>query len=69
MPMTKRKFGWTDVEVPIIGQGTWMIEGSHAQEQRAVAALQLGLDLGLTHIVTSIYSNPLTRAESDAPRP
>ena len=58
MPMNKRKFGWTDVEVPIIGQGTWMIEGSQAQEQRAVAALQLGLDLGLTHIDTAeMYGN------------
>ena len=58
MPMTKRRFGWTEVEVPVVGQGTWMIEGSQAQEQRAVAALQLGLDLGLTHIDTAeMYGN------------
>ena len=56
--MVKRKFGWTNVEVPIVGQGTWMIEGSQAQEQRAVAALRLGLDLGLTHIDTAeMYGN------------
>ncbi len=56
--MVKRKFGWTNVEVPIIGQGTWMIEGSQAREQRAVAALRLGLDLGLTHIDTAeMYGN------------
>ena len=56
--MIKRKFSWTDVEVPIVGQGTWMIEGSRTQELRAVAALQLGLDLGLTHIDTAeMYGN------------
>ena len=56
--MVKRKFGWTNVEVPIVGQGTWMIEGSQAQEQRAAAALRLGLDLGLTHIDTAeMYGN------------
>ncbi len=24
--MIKRKFGWTSVDIPIIGEGTWMIE-------------------------------------------
>ena len=58
MPIVKRKFGWTDVEVPVLGQGTWMIEGSRAREQRAVEALKLGLDLGLTHIDTAeMYGN------------
>lgn len=56
--MIKRKFGWTNVEVPIVGQGTWMIEGNQDQEQQAVAALQLGIDLGLTHIDTAeMYGN------------
>jgi diketogulonate reductase-like aldo/keto reductase len=50
----KRKFGWTDAEVPVIGQGTWMIEGTGQQDKKqAVEALQLGLDLGLTHIDTA----------------
>jgi diketogulonate reductase-like aldo/keto reductase len=35
----------------IIGQGTWMIE--HDPEQRTIAALQLGIDLGLTLIDTA----------------
>ena len=48
--MLKRKFGWTDVMVPVIGQGTWMIEGDLNTERLAVGALRLGLDLGLTHI-------------------
>ena len=30
--MSKRKFGWTGVEVPIIGQGTWMIDGDPETE-------------------------------------
>ena len=56
--MTERAFGWTGVEVPVIGQGTWMIEGSRASERRAVEALRVGMDLGLTHIDTAeMYGN------------
>ena len=51
--MIKRPFGWTNVEVPVIGQGTWMIEGDPDREKRAVQTLRLGLDLGLTHIDTA----------------
>jgi diketogulonate reductase-like aldo/keto reductase len=53
-----RPFGWTGIEVPIIGQGTWMIEGSRDAERRAVEALRAGLDLDLTHIDTAeMYGN------------
>ena len=51
--MIRKPFGWTGVEVPVIGQGTWMIEGNREAERRAVAALRLGLDLGMTHIDTA----------------
>jgi diketogulonate reductase-like aldo/keto reductase len=51
--MTRRKFGWTGVEVPVIGQGTWELEGSREKERRAVEALRAGLDLGMTHIDTA----------------
>src|SRR6185369_212283 len=51
--MIRRAFGWTGVEVPVIGQGTWKIEGSRDQERRAVEALRAGLDLGMTHIDTA----------------
>jgi diketogulonate reductase-like aldo/keto reductase len=51
--MIKSPFGWTNVEVPVIGQGTWMIEGDPDREKRAVETLRVGLDLGLTHIDTA----------------
>ena len=51
--MEKKTFGWTGVEVPVIGQGTWMIEGPPAGERRAVEALRVGLDVGLTHVDTA----------------
>jgi diketogulonate reductase-like aldo/keto reductase len=51
--MSKRKFGWTGVEVPLIGQGTWMIDGDPETESRAIHTLRLGLDLGLSHIDTA----------------
>ncbi|MFB3779181.1 MAG: aldo/keto reductase [Bryobacteraceae bacterium] len=56
--MQRKALGWTGVEVPVIGQGTWMIEGNRESERRAVAALRLGLDLGMTHIDTAeMYGN------------
>lgn len=59
--MIKRKFGWTNVDVPIIGQGTWLIENPNSSRGRisndnhtlAIKTLQLGLDLGMTHIDTA----------------
>jgi len=51
--MLRHKFGWTDVEVPVIGQGTLMIEGGRGTMSIAVGALRLGLDLGMTHIDTA----------------
>jgi diketogulonate reductase-like aldo/keto reductase len=56
--MIKRKFGWTNMQVPVIGQGTWMIEGDQGSERLAIEGLRLGLDLGLTHIDTAeMYGN------------
>src|SRR5664280_1548224 len=51
--MTQRPFGWTGVRIPVIGQGTWMIEGSAEAERRSAGALRAGIDLGLTHIDTA----------------
>jgi diketogulonate reductase-like aldo/keto reductase len=49
--MELRKFGHTQRDVPVIGQGTWQIGGS--EWKNAVAALRRGLDLGMTHIDTA----------------
>ena len=51
--MRCQPFGSTGASVPVIGQGTWMMEGAAADEDRAVEALRTGLDLGLTHIDTA----------------
>jgi diketogulonate reductase-like aldo/keto reductase len=48
--MEQRWFGPTKRKVPVIGQGTWYIEEDRAS---AVAALRVGLDLGMTHIDTA----------------
>ena len=54
--MIKQKFGWTNVDVPIIGQGTWLIDDG--VDSRAIKTLQIGLDLGMTHIDTAeMYGN------------
>ncbi|GAC1441782.1 MAG: aldo/keto reductase [Vulcanimicrobiaceae bacterium] len=43
--MRTKRFGWTDVLVPVVGQGTWPLPD--------VAALRYGIDLGMTHIDTA----------------
>jgi len=48
-----RSFGSTGVKVPVIGQGTWHMGESRRAEREEVAALRLGLELGLTHIDTA----------------
>jgi diketogulonate reductase-like aldo/keto reductase len=49
--MERRHFGPTGCKVAVIGQGTWHIDtGDRAS---AVAALRLGLDLGMNHIDTA----------------
>jgi diketogulonate reductase-like aldo/keto reductase len=51
--MQKRRFGSTRRNVAIIGQGTWFID--EAERDEAIAALRLGLILGMTHIDTAEY--------------
>lgn len=48
--MRTREFGASGVSVPIVGQGTWMMEADPAASLRALRA---GLDLGLRHIDTA----------------
>lgn len=47
--MKQRAFGAAGTTLPIIGQGTWHLES----DGDAVRSLQLGLDLGMTHIDTA----------------
>lgn len=49
--MMQRPFGPTGQDVSVIGQGTWYID--HGDRKRAVASLQRGLDLGMSHIDTA----------------
>ncbi|HXD51435.1 MAG TPA: aldo/keto reductase [Burkholderiales bacterium] len=49
--MNTKPFGKTGASVSVIGQGTWYLD--HGDRKRAVAALQRGLDLGMTHIDTA----------------
>ncbi|MFL6486073.1 MAG: aldo/keto reductase [Nitrososphaera sp.] len=52
--MIRRKFGWTGMDVSVIGMGTWMLESrSREADRRAIEALQLGIDLGMNHIDTA----------------
>ena len=48
--MSTQPFGPTGVEVPVIGQGTWLME---RDRRAAIDALREGIDLGLTHIDTA----------------
>lgn len=61
--LLRRKFGWTGLDVPVIGMGTWMIEGRRSKdaERQAIEALRLGLQLGMKHIDTAeMYGNGRT---------
>jgi diketogulonate reductase-like aldo/keto reductase len=51
--VTKKRFGWTGVEVSTIGQGTWDIPESGARAREAIRALRRGIELGMTHIDTA----------------
>ena len=46
--MQRRRFGSTNYQSSVIGQGTWYIE--EAGHRSAVAALRHGLELGMNHI-------------------
>ncbi len=49
--MERRPFGWTGVEVPVIGQGSWRLDDD--DRAAAIDALRRGIDLGMTHIDTA----------------
>jgi diketogulonate reductase-like aldo/keto reductase len=47
----KRVFGWTKETLPVVGQGTWQMEGD--DRARCVETLRAGLDAGMTHVDTA----------------
>jgi diketogulonate reductase-like aldo/keto reductase len=49
--MELRRFGHIGKQVPVIGQGSWYIDSS--DRASAIAALCLGIDLGMSHIDTA----------------
>ena len=51
--MERRRFGPTNREVAVIGEGTWYLESG--DRASAIAAVRRGLDLGMTHIDTAEY--------------
>jgi len=54
--MQRRRFDSLDVEVPVIGLGTWNMERD--DRKSAVAAIQRALELGMTHVDTAeMYGN------------
>jgi diketogulonate reductase-like aldo/keto reductase len=47
-----------DASVPVLGQGTWQLGDRRDRREQEIAALQLGIDLGLTLIDTAeMYGN------------
>jgi diketogulonate reductase-like aldo/keto reductase len=51
--MITRPFGPAGTPVAVIGQGTWKMGESRSALREEVAALRLGIDLGLTHVDTA----------------
>jgi diketogulonate reductase-like aldo/keto reductase len=54
-PPSRKRFGLTGLDVPVIGQGTWNME---REPKPSMDALRYGVELGLTHIDTAeIYGD------------
>jgi diketogulonate reductase-like aldo/keto reductase len=49
--MKSKQFGKNGAEVSVIGQGTWYLD--RGDRKKAIAALQRGIELGVTHIDTA----------------
>jgi aryl-alcohol dehydrogenase-like predicted oxidoreductase len=60
-----RPFGATGVSVSVIGLGTWHMGEDKRIRKDEVAALKLGIDLGMTHIDTAeMYADGASEADT-----
>src|ERR1700681_884838 len=62
--MKSRKFGSSNGEVSVIGQGTWYID--RGDRRSAVGALRRGVDLGIAHIDTAEREGDAERLIAEA---
>ncbi|MHB8238097.1 MAG: aldo/keto reductase [Vulcanimicrobiaceae bacterium] len=71
--MRQQRLGSTDVELPIIGQGTWDLPPAGYGRRQAIAALRCGIEQGMVHIDTAeMYDDGAVEellAEAVAPIP
>ena len=51
--MNVRGFGTTNMPLPVVGQGTWHLGETPSCAAEEIAALRLGIELGMTHIDTA----------------
>lgn len=51
--MKLRRFGWTGVELPVIGQGTWNMPEGGASLKEALRSIRRGIELGMVHLDTA----------------
>lgn len=51
--MKWKAFGATDIEQPVLGQGTWNMPESGARMKEAQRALRRGIELGMVHLDTA----------------
>lgn len=51
--MKKHSFGSLEIEVPVIGQGSWQFPSSKQAIELAKEALRFGIDQGMVHIDTA----------------
>ena len=62
--MERHPFGTTDRAVAVIGQGTWYIDSG--DRSQAIAALRLGVELGMDHIDTAEMYGAAEEVVADA---
>jgi diketogulonate reductase-like aldo/keto reductase len=56
--MIHRRFADTNILLPVVGQGTWGMGETPSRAGEEIAALRLGIELGMTHIDTAeMYGN------------